>query len=68
VKSRGLIELRYPDGRIVTGDYHDYTNKHLNRGDQFEFQEMGWVLYDREDRRGVTVFLCRPAVGADGRG
>jgi hypothetical protein len=63
MESRGLIELRYPDGSIVTGDYDDYADKHLNRGDRFEFLEMGWVMYDRVDRRGVTVFLCRPADG-----
>jgi len=64
VESRGLIELRYPDGRTVTGDYQEYVNRYLNRGDRFEFLEMDWVMYDREDRRGVTVFLCRPAVAA----
>ena len=63
VESRGLIELRYPDGSTVTGDYDDYVDKHLNRGDRFEVQEMGWVMYDRVDRLGVTVFLCRPADG-----
>ena len=56
---RGLIELQYQDGSVVSGDYDDYTHKYLNRGDQFEFGEVGWVMYDREDRRGVTVFLCR---------
>jgi hypothetical protein len=65
VESRGLIELRYPDGSIVTGDYDDYAVKHLNRGDRFEARDMGWVMYDRVDRRGVTVFLCRPADGID---
>jgi hypothetical protein len=59
MESRGLIELQYDDGRVVSGDYDHYTNKYLNRGDQFEFGDVGWVMYDREDRRGVTVFLCR---------
>ena len=53
--------------RIVTGDYDDYANRYLSRGDQFEFEAMGWVMYDREDRGGVPVFLCRPATGAVGR-
>ena len=61
MESRGLIELRYPDGRVVTGDYDHYAVKHLNRGDQFEYLDEGWVMYDRVDRLGVTVFLCRPA-------
>jgi hypothetical protein len=61
MESRGLIELRYPDGQVVTGDYDDYVVRHLNRGDRFEFREMDWVMYDRVDRLGVTVFLCRPA-------
>jgi hypothetical protein len=61
MESRGLIELRYPDGAVVTGDYDDYVDKHLNRGDRFEFKDTGWVMYDRVDRLGVTVFLCRPA-------
>jgi uncharacterized SAM-dependent methyltransferase len=61
MESRGLIELQYADGSVVTGDYDDYVLKHLNRGDQFEFREEGWVMYDRVDRLGVTVFLCRPA-------
>jgi hypothetical protein len=65
VESRGLIELRYPDGQIVTGDYDEYVNKHLNRGDRFECLDMGWVMYDRVDRLGVTVFLCRPDVADD---
>jgi hypothetical protein len=60
MESRGLIELQYQDGSVVSGDYDDYTQKYLNRGDQFEFGDVGWVMYDREDRRGVTVFLCRP--------
>jgi hypothetical protein len=61
MESRGLIELRYPDGSVVTGEYDDFAKKYLNRGDEFEFSDMGWVMYDREDRRGVTVFVCRPA-------
>ena len=63
MESRGLIELRYPNGEVVTGDYDEYVAKHINRGDRFEFHEMGWVMYDRVDRLGVTVFLCRPADG-----
>ena len=61
MESRGLIEFRYPDGHVVTGDYDDYADKQLNRGDRFESLDMGWVMYDRVDRLGVTVFLCRPA-------
>ena len=64
MESRGLIEFRFPDGSVVTGEYDDYAKKYLNRGDELEFQEIDWVMYDREDRRGVTVFVCRPVVAA----
>ena len=64
MESRGLIEFRFPDGSVVSGEYDDYAKKYLNRGDELEFQEIDWVMYDREDRRGVTVFVCRPVVVA----
>jgi hypothetical protein len=57
-----LIEFRYRDGRVVSGDYASYAERRLNRGDRLEFDELVWVMYDREDRGGVTVYLCRPAV------
>ena len=68
MESRGLIEFRFPDGTVVTGEYDDYATKYLNRGDEFEFREIDWVMYDREDRRGVTVFVCRPVVAATSPG
>ena len=61
VESRGIIEFRYRDGQVVRGDYEEYTERYLTRGETFEFGGGDWVMYDREDRLGVTVFLCRPA-------
>jgi hypothetical protein len=62
VESRGLIELHYSDGRVVAAPYEDHAAKRsLNRGDRFESGGVFWAMYDREDRLGVTVYLCRPA-------
>jgi len=62
LESRGLIELHYPDGSVVAGPYEDYVSRRfLNRGDVFEASGMTWAMYDREDRLGVVVYLCRPA-------
>jgi hypothetical protein len=61
MESRGIIEFRYPDGRVVSGDYEDHAERYLGRGDTFQSDDTDWVMYDRVDRGGVTVFLCRPA-------
>jgi len=60
VESRGTIEFRYADGRVVTGDYEDHAPRHLTKGAEVEFDGTDWVMYDRVDRAGVTVYLCRP--------
>ena len=62
--SRGVIEFRYPDGRVVNDDYEAVTERHhLGQGDTVEFDGTAWMVYDREDRHGVTFFLCRPSEG-----
>jgi hypothetical protein len=64
VESQGLIEFRYADGGVVTGDYATYACRGLTRGDELEYDGLTWLMYDREDRGGVTVHLFSPAVGA----
>jgi hypothetical protein len=61
VDSRGLIEFRYADGRVVTGEYGDYAHRSLTKGDELEYGGETWLMYDREDRDGVTVTLFEPA-------
>ena len=61
VESRGTLEFRYADGRIVTGTYEDHAGRLLSRGDGLEFADTSWVMYDRVDRAGVTFYLCQPA-------
>ncbi len=61
MESQGLIEFRYADGGVVTGDYAQYTPRLLTKGDQIEYDGGNWLMYDREDRGGVTVHLFSPA-------
>ncbi len=61
MESEGLIEFRYPDGEVVTGDYAQYALRPLSKGDQLEYAGKTWLMYDREDRGGVTVHLFSPA-------
>ena len=58
-----MIEFRYADGRVVTGDYAQYARWGLTRGDELEYDGGTWLMYDREDRGGVTVHLFSPVVG-----
>ena len=59
-ESRGLIELRFPEGRRVTAEYETVTRVQLQRGEQLEYEGVGWVMRDREDRDGVTVYVFTP--------
>jgi hypothetical protein len=61
MESEGLIEFRYADGGVVTGDYAQYARRRLVKGDQLEYDGGSWLMYDREDRGGVTVHLFSPA-------
>jgi hypothetical protein len=60
MESRGLIEFRYGDGAVVTGDYARFATGYLTKGDQLEYDGATWLMYDREDRGGVTVHLFSP--------
>jgi hypothetical protein len=60
MESRGLIEFRYGDGQVVTGDYAEYASGYLTKGDLLEYDGVTWSMYDREDRGGVTVHLFSP--------
>ena len=63
-----MIEFRYADGYVVSGRYEDYAQRRfLNQGDSLEYDNQKWVLFDRVDRAGVTVYLCRPAESGDER-
>jgi hypothetical protein len=68
VDSRGLIELRFPDGDTVRLDYEQFTSAQLGRGDQLEYEGRSWVMRDREDRAGVTVYVLTPAESDDSPG
>jgi hypothetical protein len=57
MESQGLIEFRYADGVVVTGDCATYAPRHLTKGDELEYDGRRWLMYDREDRGGVTVHL-----------
>jgi hypothetical protein len=60
MESRGLIEFRYGNGAVVTGDYSQYAGRLLIKGDQLRYDGATWLMYDREDRGGVTVHLFSP--------
>jgi hypothetical protein len=60
MESRGLIELRFPDGRKVTAEYETVTRVQLQRGERLDYEGTGWVMRDREDREGVTVYVFTP--------
>ena len=64
MESQGLIEFRYTEGGVVTGDYARYACWGLTKGDELEYDGRTWLMYDREDRGGVTVHLFSPVVGA----
>ena len=66
VESRGLIEFRYADGRHVSGEYAAYASWPLTKGDRLDFDGSEWVLRDRVDRGGVTVYLFSPSDASDG--
>ena len=66
--SLGLIEFRYADGKIVAGAYEEFSTRLLSRGDRLEHDDATWVLRDREDRSGVTVYVFTPIEDADSSG
>jgi len=60
IESRGLIEFRFPEGRRLTAEYETLTRVQLQRGERLEYEGVGWVMRDREDREGVTVYVFTP--------
>lgn len=58
----GLIEFRYSDGRVGHGDFTPYRYWPPHRGDHLAYDGGNWLMYDREDRGGVPVYLFKPAV------
>jgi hypothetical protein len=54
-----LIEFRYSDGRVGRDD--SKLDKHWppRRGDHIEFDGGDWLMCDREDRDGTTIFICK---------
>jgi len=66
MESQGLVEFRYPNGVVVTGDCAQHAPRTLTKSDELEYDGRRWLMYDREDRGGVTVHLFSPlgSVGA----
>jgi hypothetical protein len=60
----GLIEFRYADGRIVKDDLAKFAPHGVTRGAELDYDGDRWLMYDREDRGGVTVHLFTPAGSA----
>ena len=60
MESQGLVEFRYASGVVVTGNHAEYASKQLTKGDELEYDGGRWLMYDREDRDGVTVHLFSP--------
>jgi hypothetical protein len=58
-----LIEFRYADGAVVSGDYAWFSSRTMTKGDRLDYDGQCWLMYDREDRAGVTVYLFSPGVG-----
>jgi hypothetical protein len=61
METQGLIEFRYADGRIVKDDLAKFAPQGVSRGAELDFDGDRWLMYDREDRGGVTVHLFAPA-------
>ena len=61
---QGLIEFRYADGKIVRDEIASLAPGGVTRGAELDYDGIRWVLYDREDRGGVTVHLFSPAQSA----
>ena len=62
----GLIEFRYADGRIVKDEVAKFAPGGMARGAEIDYDGARWLLYDREDRAGVTVHLFAPLESVGG--
>jgi hypothetical protein len=60
MESQGVIEFRYPDGHVDTTAFAQFRRP-LHKGDHLEHDGADWIMNDREDRGGVTIYLCTPA-------
>jgi hypothetical protein len=54
-----VIEFRYADGTFVRGAYEQYVKRQLTKDEALEFNDELWVLRDRKDDNGVTVYVFR---------
>ncbi len=61
MESQGIVEFQYANGVVVTRDHARCASRQLTKGDEFEYDGSRWLMYDREDRAGVTVHLCSPS-------
>jgi len=59
----GLVDFHYPDGRVLTEDLALYSQRRLHKCDHVMRLAVDWLIFDREDRAGVSVCLCEPASG-----
>jgi len=60
MEAQGLIEFRYADGKIVNDDLANVAPQGVTRGAELDYDGARWLMYDREDRGGVTVHLFTP--------
>jgi hypothetical protein len=61
-----VIAFQYPDGRLVSGDYDAYASSKLTKGDRLNSDGAAWIMRDRADRSGITVYLFSPSDASDG--
>jgi len=63
----GLVDFCYPDGHVCTEDLALYSHRRLHKDDHLLRRGVDWLIFDRQDRAGVPVCLCRPTVPGPGR-
>ena len=56
----GLVEFHYPDGYMTRDDFTLYSFVPRHKGDHLVHAGVDWLIFDREDRAGVPVYLCKP--------
>ena len=62
METNALIEFRYADGEVVTGEYSKYAARQMTKGDRIEYDGVNWLMYDREGprrRHGSPLFTGR---------
>ncbi len=58
----GLVEFYYPDGSILIEDLAMHSHRRLHKDDHLQRDGVDWLVFDRVDRAGRPVCLCRPTV------